>query len=118
MKAAITQAIRSFEAGHDVEVLDAYSRTTLSQAIKSEGPMASFEANGFKLAGAEYWPYTAGEDARYPEDVMWGFYPKKGVVPTVAPDAPPDGPDAGAPEDPPDEPESDGSGRHGGATEK
>lgn len=44
--------------------------------------MGTFEVNGFGLAGAEYWPYVGAADIRYPEDVLWGFYPEKGVVPT------------------------------------
>ena len=37
--------------------------------------------NGYVLAGAEYWPYVGKEDIRYPEDVLWGFYPVKGEIP-------------------------------------
>lgn len=43
--------------------------------------MDTFEMNGFTLAGAEYWPYVGKEDIRYPEDVLWGFYPVKGEIP-------------------------------------
>jgi hypothetical protein len=42
--------------------------------------MDTFEMNGYVLAGAEYWPYVGKEDIRYPEDVLWGFYPQKGVI--------------------------------------
>ncbi len=28
---------------------------------------------GFRLSGAEYWPYVAGEAFAYPEHVLWGF---------------------------------------------
>src|SRR6478736_5305448 len=42
--------------------------------------METFEMNGFTLAGAEYWPYVGKEDVRYPEDVLWGFYPVKGEI--------------------------------------
>lgn len=59
-------------------------KTSLLRAIGSDAPpaapMASFEDKGFKLAGAEYWPYVGANEPRYPEDVLWGFYPKKGVV--------------------------------------
>ena len=41
--------------------------------------MESFELNGYQLTGAEYWPYSGTEEIRYPEDVLWGFYPEKGV---------------------------------------
>ena len=36
--------------------------------------------NGYVLAGAEYWPYVGKDDIRYPQDVLWGFYPEKGVI--------------------------------------
>lgn len=43
--------------------------------------MASFTMNGYTLTGAEYWPYAGSEDIKYPEEVLWGFYPQQGVVP-------------------------------------
>ncbi|MGE0549060.1 MAG: hypothetical protein AB7O24_16435 [Kofleriaceae bacterium] len=43
--------------------------------------MDSFTINGYLLAGAEYWPYSGTAEIRYPEEVLWGFYPEKGVVP-------------------------------------
>lgn len=43
--------------------------------------MASFTAHGYTLTGAEYWPYVGSEDIKYPEAVLWGFYPQAGVVP-------------------------------------
>jgi hypothetical protein len=43
--------------------------------------MASFTLGGFTLTGAEYWPYVGTEDIKYPEEVLWGFYPEAGVVP-------------------------------------
>jgi hypothetical protein len=58
--------------------------------------MDTFEMNGYTLAGAEYWPYVGKDDIRYPEEVLWGFYPEKGVIPpgetdpnvdTASPDA-------------------------------
>jgi hypothetical protein len=60
-----------------------------SSAPKSppEGPpaapakMTSFTMNGYTLTGAEYWPYVGSADIRYPEEVLWGFYPQQGVVP-------------------------------------
>lgn len=42
--------------------------------------MTKFEVAGFKLAGAEYWPNVGSRETKYPEEVLWGFYPKKGVV--------------------------------------
>jgi hypothetical protein len=43
--------------------------------------MAPFTESGFELRGAEYWPYVGATEPRYPEDVLWGFYPKKGELP-------------------------------------
>ena len=37
--------------------------------------------NGLILSGAEYWPVHGSVEFRYPEDVLWGFYPKEGVIP-------------------------------------
>jgi len=42
--------------------------------------MDTFEMNGYVLAGAEYWPYVGKDELRYPEDVLWGFYPVKGEI--------------------------------------
>src|SRR5512134_226066 len=53
-------------------------------------PMATFEHNGYLLAGAEYWPYAGTVDIDYPADVLWGFYPEKGVVPPGETDPNPD----------------------------
>jgi len=46
--------------------------------------------NGYTLAGAEYWPYVGADDIRYPEEVLWGFYPVKGEIPTGETEANPD----------------------------
>ncbi|HEY4055850.1 MAG TPA: leukotriene A4 hydrolase C-terminal domain-containing protein [Kofleriaceae bacterium] len=46
-----------------------------------EQRMETFTANGYELTGAEYWPYVGANDIDYPKDVLWGFYPQKGVVP-------------------------------------
>lgn len=43
--------------------------------------MDTFEMNGYVLAGAEYWPYIGKDDIKYPEEVLWGFYPVKGEIP-------------------------------------
>src|SRR6188768_63705 len=43
--------------------------------------MDTFEMNGYTLSGAEYWPYVGKDDIKYPEEVLWGFYPEKGVIP-------------------------------------
>ncbi|MGE0869875.1 MAG: hypothetical protein AB7P03_15020 [Kofleriaceae bacterium] len=42
--------------------------------------MDGFTINGYLLAGAEYWPYSGAAEIKYPEEVLWGFYPEKGVV--------------------------------------
>ena len=42
--------------------------------------MAEFTANGYELSGAEYWPYVGTVDINYPDEVLWGFYPEKGVL--------------------------------------
>ena len=42
--------------------------------------MAEFTANGYELSGAEYWPYVGTVDINYPDEVLWGFYPEKGVI--------------------------------------
>jgi hypothetical protein len=72
-------------------------RTSVLKAITTETPQAAgtmmktFETpDGFKLSGGEYWPYVGTADARYPEDVMWGFYPKKGEMPPGETDPNPD----------------------------
>ena len=43
--------------------------------------MTTFESNGYVLSGAEYWPAVGNAETKYPEEVLWGFYPKKGVAP-------------------------------------
>lgn len=43
--------------------------------------MDTFEMNGYVLAGAEYWPYVGKDEIRYPQDVLWGFYPVQGEIP-------------------------------------
>jgi hypothetical protein len=52
--------------------------------------METFEMNGYLLAGAEYWPYIGKEDIKYPQEVLWGFYPEKGVIPPGETDPNPD----------------------------
>jgi hypothetical protein len=42
--------------------------------------MDTFTINGYLLAGAEYWPYAGTDEIKYPDAVLWGFYPKKGVI--------------------------------------
>src|SRR5688572_18943683 len=55
--------------------------TVLSvQAPQSIKPKPSFTLNRYTLTGAEYWPYAGSEDIKYPEAVLWGFYPKKGEI--------------------------------------
>ena len=42
--------------------------------------MDTFEMHGYVLAGAEYWPYIGKDDIKYPDEVLWGFYPAKGEI--------------------------------------
>jgi len=42
--------------------------------------MTTFSSHGYELTGAEYWPYAGSADIRYPEEVLWGFYPEQGEV--------------------------------------
>jgi len=42
--------------------------------------MTAFERGGYRLAGAEYWPWIGEREPDYPSEVLWGFYPKKGVI--------------------------------------
>jgi hypothetical protein len=42
--------------------------------------MDTFTINGYLLAGAEYWPYTGADEIKYPDAVLWGFYPKQGEI--------------------------------------
>jgi hypothetical protein len=52
--------------------------------------MSSFESNGYVLSGAEYWPASGNAEVKYPEEVLWGFYPKKGIAPPGETDKNPD----------------------------
>jgi hypothetical protein len=69
---------------------------TLASEAPASAPMSTFEASGYKLSGAEYWPYVGAAEPRYPEDVMWGFYPKKGVTAEGETDPNPDTASRGA----------------------
>jgi hypothetical protein len=42
--------------------------------------MDTFEINGYVLAGAAYWPYIGKDELRYPDEVLWGFYPVRGEI--------------------------------------
>jgi len=46
----------------------------------SHGEMGPFEHGGFLLGGAEYWPHRGSTPAKYPEEILWGFYPHEGEV--------------------------------------
>jgi hypothetical protein len=43
--------------------------------------MRAVSKNSLALSGAEYWPYLGDKAFRYPDDVLWGFYPEAGVSP-------------------------------------
>jgi hypothetical protein len=49
-------------------------------AGSAKTPMAAFERGGYRLSGAEYWPWIGDKEPDYPSDVLWGFYPKQGVI--------------------------------------
>ncbi|MBP9207506.1 MAG: hypothetical protein KBG28_26300 [Kofleriaceae bacterium] len=49
-------------------------------AAPTPARMAEFTRAGYELTGGEYWPYVGAVDIKYPEEVLWGFYPEKGVV--------------------------------------
>jgi hypothetical protein len=57
--------------------------TTVPAANKISGSvqMAAFADGGYELSGGEYWPNIGDKETAYPEEVLWGFYPKKGVTP-------------------------------------
>jgi hypothetical protein len=42
--------------------------------------MSTFTIHGYLLAGAEYWPYAGTDDIKYPDAVLWGFYPVAGEL--------------------------------------
>ncbi len=44
-----------------------------------QGLMRPLTQNGLELSGAEYWPYAGSADLNYPDDVLWGFYPVRGL---------------------------------------
>ncbi len=44
------------------------------------GEMGPFSESGYILAGAEYWPHRGSTPAKYPEEILWGFYPHEGEV--------------------------------------
>ena len=56
------------------------SSTPTAQPEPASDPMSTFTINGYLLAGAEYWPYVGSEDIKYPDAVLWGFYPKAGEI--------------------------------------
>jgi hypothetical protein len=53
----------------------ALARAEAGSADDSRGRMRAFRINGFELSGAEYWPFKGSDPFRYPQDVLWGFYP-------------------------------------------
>jgi|GEM_PF-1756765 len=46
----------------------------------THGDMGTFFESGYILAGAEYWPHRGSTPAKYPEEILWGFYPHEGEV--------------------------------------
>lgn len=49
-------------------------------ARRDARPMKPFTVQGVGLTGGEYWPNRGAQPTRYPDDVLWGFYPEEGVV--------------------------------------
>ena len=52
------------------------TRPLLANTSKLIGGMKVIEINRYQLVGAEYWPFYGNEPFRYPNDVLWGFYPE------------------------------------------
>lgn len=46
---------------------------SVAQADVPTSGMTTYELNGFKLSGSEYWPYVGDQPFNYPADVLWGF---------------------------------------------
>ncbi len=46
----------------------------------AHGEMGPFLETGYILAGAEFWPHRGSTPAKYPEEILWGFYPHEGEV--------------------------------------
>ncbi len=49
-------------------------------AARDARVMRPFTDKGVSLTGGEYWPNRGVNKTKYPDDVLWGFYPEKGVV--------------------------------------
>ena len=49
-------------------------------AKRDARPMKPFTLEGLTLTGGEYWPNRGPNKTKYPDDVLWGFYPERGVV--------------------------------------
>lgn len=56
----------------------------------AEPTMTTLDINGLVLSGAEYWPFHGDRNISYPDDVLWGFYPERGVPPEEGEDPNPD----------------------------
>jgi len=71
------------EAGDRVQVYDYVRVVGEDPAVWAERDarrMRSFTIDGIGLTSAEYWPNRGETPTRYPDDVLWGFYPERGVV--------------------------------------
>jgi hypothetical protein len=76
----ISSALLATACGGAAEPSPAAPAATSATAVTPATPMSTFEINGYLLAGAEYWPYVGERDLDYPKEVLWGFYPEKGVT--------------------------------------
>jgi hypothetical protein len=65
---------------HAIEYLPLIGEDAAVWAARDARPMKPFELNGITLTGGEYWPSRGDAPPKYPDDVLWGFYPEKGVV--------------------------------------
>lgn len=54
--------------------------TLVPEVPARHGRMRPFATSGYILAGAEYWPHRGSTPAKYPEEILWGFYPHEGEV--------------------------------------
>ncbi len=73
----------AFANGHLLVVKDdAYSvyryAELLGETRPDSGRVGPFEHEGVALTGCEYWPSRDASLPNYPEDILWGFYPREG----------------------------------------
>jgi hypothetical protein len=52
----------------------------IDEPAEAQRLMGPLWRGGMVLEGAEYWPYRGKRQPVYPEDVLWGFYPARGIA--------------------------------------